>query len=301
MAVAADLCPAAVGTDTRGSIRIPASCCGITGFKPTYGLVSVAGVIPLAPTLDHVGPMTRSVEDAALLLSAMVSGARRRYGLERAARHPTRRLVVGISEYHLRDLDAPVARVLDAALKDLRPLVKDLRLVRLPNLEGVQEASGVLASAEAVAFHDENLRHHPERFGPAVGKRLLGGYDRSAVDYLRALRKQALVRQAFAEIFDEVDLLVGGTLPAVAARIDQHYVLINGVESNTVEAFTRFNAPQNVAGIPALSVPCGFARGLPVGLQVFGPFGDDVTVLGLGGAWQRATDWHKRSPPLGKA
>ena len=293
VAVAADLCPAAIGTDTRGSIRIPAACCGITGFKPTYGLVPVDGVVPLAPTLDHVGPMARSAADAALLLASMVTGAARE-ALRRAPR--TRTLVVGISEYHLRDMDGAVARVIEAALADLAPLVKTVTPVSIPELEGVQEASAVLASAEAVAFHDRDLREHPERFGTQVRSRLEGGYERTAVEYVQALAKAARVRNAFAAVFRTVDLLVGATLPAVAARIDAPVARVNGAERNIVDAYTGFNAPQNVAGIPALSVPCGFASGLPVGLQIVGPWGADATVLALGTAWQRATDWHRRTP-----
>ncbi|MBC7898164.1 MAG: amidase [Cytophagaceae bacterium] len=297
VAVAADLCPAAIGTDTRGSIRIPASCCGITGFKPTFGLVPVEGVVPLAFSLDHVGPMARSADDCALLLAAMLGGGRAREALARAARGATKRLVVGISEYHLRDMDAAVAKVIDAALKELRPLVKDVRAVRIPELDLAQDASIVIGGAEAVAFHDDNLRNHPERYGPLVRKRLEGGYQRSALEYVRAIQAQVTVKVAYAAAFQEVDLLVGATLPAVPARIDEHHVLINGLEANTIESSTRFNSPQNMAGIPAMSVPAGFAGGLPVGLQVIGPAGADDRVLALGGAWQRATDWHGRRPP----
>lgn len=300
VAIAADLCPAALGTDTRGSIRIPAACCGITGFKPTYGLVPVDGVVPLAPTLDHVGPMARSVDDAALLLASMVSGRALRDEILRAPRAGVRGLVVGVSEYHLRDMDGGVARVVEAALRELRRAVKAVVPVTIPELEGVQEASAVLASAEAVSFHDEQLRTHPERFGPLVRKRLEGGYQRTAVEYVRAVEKAARVRAAFAATFREVDLLVGATLPALATRVDAHHVMINGAAANTVDAYTRFNSPQNVAGLPALSVPCGFSGGLPVGLQVIGPRHGDATVLSLGAAWQRATDWHRHTPPAGR-
>jgi aspartyl-tRNA(Asn)/glutamyl-tRNA(Gln) amidotransferase subunit A len=296
VAVAADLCPLAIGTDTRGSIRIPAAACGITGFKPSYGLVSVEHVIPLAYSLDHVGPMARGVDDAAVMLAAMLSLAKGA-ALLRGSRASVKRLVVGVSEYHMRDLDGLVARALESALKDLRPLVRDLREVRIPELEGVQEASTVLASSEAVAFHDEVLRNHPEGYGPQVRQRLEAGYGRTAVEYLLAQRKQVLVQMAFAEAFTTVDLLVGATLPVLAPPIDASTsVRRNGREQTTVEAFTCFNGPQNVAGIPALTVPAGVVGGLPVGLQVMGPLGGDGRVLALGRAWQRHTDWHDRIP-----
>jgi aspartyl-tRNA(Asn)/glutamyl-tRNA(Gln) amidotransferase subunit A len=296
VAVAADLVPAAIGTDTRGSIRIPASCCGITGLKPTYGLVPVEGVIPLAWSLDHVGPMARSADDCALMLAAMLGGPRAKAAFANAARASTKRLVVGISEYHLRDIDAAVAKVVDAALRDLRPLVKDVRSVRIPDLDDAQEASVVIGSAEAVAFHDQMLRNNPAGYGPLVRARLEGGYQRSALEYVRAIQTQVLVKVAFAQVFEQVDVLVGASLPAVPARIEDQHVLINGAPRPVIDASTRFNSPQNMAGIPAMSVPAGFAGRLPVGLQVMGPAGADARVLAMGGAWQRATDWHEHRP-----
>ncbi len=296
VAVAAGLVPAALGTDTRGSIRIPASACGITGFKPTWGLVSVDGVLPLAPTLDHVGPMTRSVDDAARLLAAMLPASRGR-ALLRASGAPVRRLTVGISEYHVRDLDADVAKAIDAAIRELRPLVRDVREIRIPELEGVQETSTVLASSEAVAWHDQFLRTRPDAYGPLVRSRMEGGYARTALEYLHALEKRAAVQRAFAEAFETVDVLIGATLPVPPPPIADPQVVFRGVNANVVEAFTRFNAPQNVAGIPSLTVPAGMAGGFPVGLQVMGAAGSDGAVLAVGRAWQQRTDWHSRVAP----
>lgn len=299
VAVAADLCAAAVGTDTRGSIRIPAACCGITGFKPTYGLVSVVGVLPLAFSLDHVGPMTRSVQDSGLLLGAMLGKASYVQRFTKAAKASARRLVVGVSDYHMRDLDSRIVRRIEAAIRDLRPLVREVRDVRIPELDGVQEASSVIAGSEAVTFHDENLKARPDGYGPLVRGRMERGYQWTAMDYVNAVQKQALVRAAFSQVFREVDVLAGATLPALPPHIDAAHATIDGREANTVDAFTRCNSPQNVAGLPALSIPCGFADGLPVGLQLFGAEGDDATVLSLGAAYQRATDWHTRNPPGG--
>jgi aspartyl-tRNA(Asn)/glutamyl-tRNA(Gln) amidotransferase subunit A len=299
VAVAADLCAAAIGTDTRGSIRIPASCCGITGFKPTYGLVSVVGVLPLAFSLDHVGPMTRSVVDSALLLGVMLGRRAAVQLLEKATKASTRRLVVGVSEYHMRDLDSRVARRIEEAIRALRPLVRDVREVRIPELDGAQHASSVLAGSEAVTFHDATLKSRRDGYGPLVRGRMEKGYEWTAVDYVNARQKQALVRATFAQVFRDVDLLVGATLPAMPPRIDATHVTINGQEANVVEAFTRCNAPQNVAGLPALSVPCGFVDEFPVGLQLFGAEGADATVLSLGAAYQRVSEWHLRTPSSG--
>jgi aspartyl-tRNA(Asn)/glutamyl-tRNA(Gln) amidotransferase subunit A len=296
VAVAAGLGTLSLGSDTRGSIRIPAACCGITGFKPSYGLLPVDDVIPLSPSLDHLGPMARSVEDAAAMLAAMVKGEKVAARIRRAPGAKTKRLVLGISEYHLRDMDRNVARVVEAAIDALRPLVREVREVKIPELEGVQEASGFITSGDAVTYHDRWLKETPDAYGPLVRERLAAGYQRTALEYLKAQEKRAQVTAAFAREFETVDLLVGATLPTLPCRIGEQNVLIDGKEVFVVTAFTVFNSPQNMAGLPALSVPCGFADGMPVGLQLFGAHGRDTRVLALGGAWQRATDWHQRVP-----
>ncbi len=299
-AVAAGLCAASIGTDTRGSIRIPAACCGVTGFKPTYGLLPNDGIVPLSPSLDHVGPITHTVADAALLVAVMTGT---KPGLERfvkALRTSSKGIVLGVSEYHLRDLDGEIGKAIDKALKVLRPLVKDIRDVDIPALDGAQEASGIITASEAIAYHDRYLKHNPAAYGPLVRKRLEGGYKHSALDYLNAMAKREAVRAAFAQTFTEVDVLVGATLPALPPRVDEDFVHIDGKEENTVEAFTRFNAPQNLAGLPAISVPCGLAKGLPIGLQFFGPEGGDEVVLTMASAFQRETHWHQRRPPIAR-
>lgn len=299
-AAAAGLCAAAIGTDTRGSIRIPASCCGATGFKPSYGLLPTDGVVPLSPSLDHVGPITHTVADAALLLGVLTGT---KPGLERfvkALRQSSKGLVLGISEYHLRDLDDDVGKAIDKALKVLRPLVKDIREIEIPALDGAQEASAAITGAEAIAYHDRYLKATPSAYGPLVRKRLEGGYKVTALEYLNAMAKREEVRAAFAQVFTEVDLLVGATLPALPPRVDESVVHINGKDANTVESFTRFNAPQNLAGLPAISVPCGLAKGLPIGLQIFGPEGGDEAVITMSAAFQRETHWHQRRPPIAR-
>ena len=242
--------------------------------------------------------MAHSVEDVALLLGVMVGGKASVARWSKAARLTTRHLRIGVSEYHMRNMDSRVAKVVQAAIRDLGPLVKSVRTVHIAELEGVQEASTIIGSSEAVAFHDQHLREQPHAYGPIVRARLEGGYAHTAIAYVQALQKQRSAQVAFAGVFEEIDLLVGASLPVVAPRIDAAQVTINGTDANTVDALTRFNAPQNVAGLPALSVPCGFVGGLPVGLQIFGPQGHDAQVLSLGAAFQRATDWHLRGPKL---
>ena len=299
-AVAAGFCTASVGTDTRGSIRIPAAACGVTGFKPTYGLLPVEGVIPLAPSLDHVGPIAHTVIDAAWMLGAMTGSKATFERFVKALRTSTRSLVIGISEFHLRDLDDDVGRAIDKALKVLSPLCKEMRDVDLPGLDGVQEASAVVTSAEAYAYHEAHLKKHPEAYGPKVRKRLEEGAKRSAADYLRAMETRSAVRRAFATCFDSVDVLVGATLPALPPRIDAQEVEINGKGAKVVDAFTRLNGPQNMAGVPAMTVPCGLAKGLPIGLQLIAAEGKDDVLLSLGAAFQRETHWHQRRPPIAR-
>jgi aspartyl-tRNA(Asn)/glutamyl-tRNA(Gln) amidotransferase subunit A len=298
VAVAAGLCAASVGTDTRGSIRIPAACCGIVGLKPTRALVSTAGVIPLSPTLDHVGPMTRSVADAAVMLGAMAGSQVDGDAWLRATKRSVRRLRVGISEYHMRDLDEGVQKGIEGALRVLRRAGITLTKVRTPGIEDVQPASVVITASEAVTYYDRTLKSNPGAFGALVRQRLEGGYSWKAVDYLHALE----VRQRFEDdvraLFTSVDIIIGATLPAFPPGIGEHAVQINGRAANIVESFTRFNSPQNMAGNPAMSIPAGCSAGLPVGLQLIGGHGREDLLFAVGGAFQRETDWHVRRPQV---
>jgi aspartyl-tRNA(Asn)/glutamyl-tRNA(Gln) amidotransferase subunit A len=295
VALAAGLGPLSIGTDTRGSIRIPAACCGITGLKPTRGLVPLDGVLPLSPTLDHAGPMARTAADCALLLGVLTGGDPLRF--VRATHRAPRRLRLGISEFHLRDLDGEVQRVIEAALRRLGRIGGRLREVRAAGVAEAHAASVRISAPEAFAVHETFLRQRPEGYGPLVRKRLEAGREWSAVDYLHAMAERDRVTAAFGEAFREVDLLLGAVLPVPAPPLEATAVRVGGTESGIVDAFTRLNSPQNMAGVPALAVPCGFTvSGLPVGLQVIAPAGQDARALALGALWQRETDWHRRTP-----
>jgi aspartyl-tRNA(Asn)/glutamyl-tRNA(Gln) amidotransferase subunit A len=298
VALAAGLGPLSVGTDTRGSIRIPAACCGVTGFKPTRGLVPLDSVLPLSPTLDHAGPMARTATDCAVLLGVLAGGDPLRY-LRAASRVP-HTLRIGVSEFHLRDLDAEVHAVIEAALRRLTRLGGRLREVNVPHVAESHAASVRISAPEAYVVHETVLRERPEGYGALVRKRLEAGREWSAVDYLRAMAERDRVTMAFDQTFRDVDLLLGAVLPVPAPPIEATTVRVGGVESGIVDAFTRLNSPQNMAGVPALAMPCGFtASGLPVGLQVIAPAGHDARALALGALWQRETDWHRRTPALG--
>jgi aspartyl-tRNA(Asn)/glutamyl-tRNA(Gln) amidotransferase subunit A len=287
VAVAVGLGPLSIGTDTRGSIRIPAACCGVAGLKPTRGLVPVQGVLPLSPSLDHVGPIARTAAECALMLEVM-AGTRYAGRFTKAARRPVKGMKVGVSEFHLRDLDSSVQKPIDGTLRRLKKLGCRLHDVRMPALDESHLASIVISASEAVSYHDQFLTTTPEAYGPLVRKRLQDAYTWTAVDLVRAQAAMADLTTAFARVFETLDCLVGAVLPCVPPKIGETTVRINGNEMSVVDAFTRFNAPQNMAGIPALSIPCGTANGLPVGFQVFGASGNDEAVLRLGAALDRS-------------
>jgi aspartyl-tRNA(Asn)/glutamyl-tRNA(Gln) amidotransferase subunit A len=297
VAVAAGLGPLSLGTDTRGSIRIPAACCGITGFKPTQRLVLELnrGVIPLSRTLDHVGPMARSAAECAVMLEAMVRGWQRP-----PAWPEVQGLRLGVDEYYLRDLDSEVQGALEEGLAVLRALGCKVREVKMPELDSALQSSGVIASVEALAEHLERMREAPpDAIGPRVRQRLEKGAEYSGVAYLQALRDRVLVAKSFDEVFGKVDCLVGAVVPVPAPPLDTVTLRAGQGEQGIVDAFTRCNAPQNMAGVPALAMPCGrSSTGLPLGWQIVGPGGRDDLVLGLGIAYQKETDWHRCRPGL---
>ena len=298
VAVATRLGYASVGSDTRGSIRIPAACCGVTGLKPTYGLVPVDDVIPLSWSLDHVGPITRSVEDAALLLGPMTGrGGRYLKALGRSAKQIT----VGVCEYFLRDLDPEIERAVLAAIDVFRAAGCKVREVAMPEVEGSHGASGVITLAEAVTYHDKNLRERPQNFGKAVFGRLEPGYKLTALDLVRAERKRVEVVAGFARAFQDVDCLIGATIPAFPPAIGEDTIRLRGRETTLLAEFPRLTSPANLAGAPALSIPCGMsASGLPIGLQLMAARGKDEVVLSLGAEYQRNTDWHRAIPNTDK-
>jgi aspartyl-tRNA(Asn)/glutamyl-tRNA(Gln) amidotransferase subunit A len=218
----------------------------------------------------------------------------------KALRTSPRSLVIGISEFHLRDIDDDIVRAFEKALKVLSPLCKEIRDVSIEGIDGVQEASAVITSSEAYAYHSAQLKKDPKVYGPMVRKRLEEGAKRTAADYVRAMEKREEVRQAFAKTFTEVDVLVGATLPTVPARIGEQEIQVNGKGERVVDAFTRLNGPQNMAGVPAMTVPCGLSKGMPIGLQFIAAEGKDDVLISMGAAFQRETHWHQRRPPIAR-
>jgi aspartyl-tRNA(Asn)/glutamyl-tRNA(Gln) amidotransferase subunit A len=230
--------------------------------------------------------MARTVAECALMLEVM-AGTRYAGRFTKAAKQRAKGMRVGISAYHVRDLDAGVQKVVESAIRQLGTLGCRLSDVHIPELDPSHQASAVISATEAVGQHDQYLKTMSEAYGPLVRKRFEAAYQWTALDLLRAQATRELLRTGFARAFDEVDCLVGAVLPVTAPTIGDTTVVINGKESTVVDAFTRLNAPQNMAGNPATSVPCGMARGLPVALQVIGASGQDATVLRLAAAFER--------------
>lgn len=286
IAVAAGMCLAALGSDTGGSIRLPASFCGITGFKPTYDSVPTDGVAPLSWSLDHVGPMVRTAEDAALLTGVLAGHP--------ISLRPANDLRLGLARQpYWQQLDSEVDQAMSEAVHTLTKITRDVRDVILPDLpaggDSLPATYRTLIFSEAYAFHREMLAKHPERYHPGTRSTIELGKPIPAWEYITERRKMfELRRTAASELFRSVDLLITPTAPGPAFPLGSEPSLI----------FLRNTAPWNLYGLPAISIPCGFSKsGLPIGLQIIGGPGQDGTVLSLAASFQAATDFHHRRPP----
>jgi Asp-tRNA(Asn)/Glu-tRNA(Gln) amidotransferase A subunit family amidase len=296
-AVAAGLGYGAIGTDTAGSIREPASLCGVVGLKPTYGLVSAKGVIPLSESLDHVGPITRSVADAAVMLQAIAEepwGKELPTDFEQAWRGANLNLRVGVQRMYFYDeLDEDVSRAVDESLNVLRHLGCEEREVRLE-----VSTDRTLQAAEAYAFHREWVKKTPELYQDETVRRIESGANITPEQLERARGELEKARREIAKIFDEVDLIVTPATPIAAPSIEELKKHPEQLRPHEL-VLLRNTRPFNVWGIPAISVPCGFTRsGLPIGLQIAAARGRDDLVLRAAYAYEQATDWHKRRPPM---
>ncbi len=292
-AVAAGLCFAALGTDTAGSIRLPAACCGIVGLKPTYGLVSARGVIPLSWSYDHVGPMTRSARDAAIVLQAIA-------GYD-AADITSRNLPVGdysaeleattsslrlgtVRQYFFDDLETEVAAAINNALQVFETMVASVSDASLPI-----DTDRTVQSAEDYAYHAQFVREHPDQYQPETLRRLKRGENISAAEYILKRNDLEALRRTAADLFCDYDLLITPTAPSVAPSLAELQANPDDLRQHEL-VLLRNTRPFNVLGLPAVSVPCGFtSAGLPVGLQIAGAPGNDARVLQLAHAYEQAT------------
>lgn len=303
VAVATGMALAAIGTDTGGSIRIPASLCGVVGLKPTYGRISLRGVLPLSWNLDHAGPITKRVEDAALMLQVMGG-----YDSEDPASFKT---LPGDFSSHMRDSirDRKVAlavgsfvdevthpEVLAAIRKAADVLAKQGAIIEEINVDYLREgalANSLMTQADGAAFHRDRLKEHPDWFGVDVRQRLETGAAFTSTEYALARRTQVEVRRRCDILFEEYDALILPTTPIAAPVLEGE----DAVER--ARLLTRLTAPFNITGLPALSVPCGFTtEGLPIGLQIASRAWNESGVLRIGYAYQESTEWHKMKPSI---
>jgi aspartyl-tRNA(Asn)/glutamyl-tRNA(Gln) amidotransferase subunit A len=306
-AVAAGLALGALGSDTGGSIRLPAACCGIVGLKPTYGRVSRAGAMPLSWSLDHLGPMARTVRDTALMLEIIAgrdehdatSSPRPVGALVAALDRPPVGVRVAMPEnYYFDGVTPEVRAAVETAARVLAALGVRVQPLRLPDPATATDVANILARAESAAIHTRVLRERPHELGAAVRSRLEVGLHISAHDYLQAGRLRArLTREFVAEVFAEVDAVLAPAIPEPAPALA---VVTAGSADEVVHRMSRFSRltrPFNVLGLPVITLPCGAsADGRPLGLQIVGRPFDESTVLRLAHAYEQATDWHLHRP-----
>jgi aspartyl-tRNA(Asn)/glutamyl-tRNA(Gln) amidotransferase subunit A len=299
-ALAAGLVSGATGSDTGGSIRGPAAFCGIAGLKPTYGRVSRAGVLTLSWTLDHTGPMARTVEDCAYLLQAMAGHdpadpASSRVPVDdylAPLARDIRGVKIGVPRaYFFEGLDPEIERAFEEALETLRRLGAEVRDVQIPSLHATHSFLLILM-AEAFAYHERDIRQHPELYGDVLRERILAGALVTASEYTQAQRIRAQICRETADVLRGVDVLVTPTALKPATPF--------AVAHDPELAFPKSNMPPfNLTGLPTLAVPCGFSSsGLPLSLQVSGRPFEEGTVLRVGHAYEQATTWHTRRPPV---
>lgn len=301
--VAAGFTLAAIGTDTAGSVREPASLCGIVGLKPTYGRVSTQGVIPLSLSLDHVGPLTTTVADAAILLQAIEDPNAPEIGGVKPPPHEdylpalqgdTKNLRIGVPRvFFFDELDSDVAAAFEEALRLVQAMTAGTKEITLS-----VSTDRTLQSSESYAYHRRWVKESPELYQPETLRRIRTGETVSPSDFERARQELEQARREIKAIFDNVDVLVTPTTPIPAPsliELQRNPDLLRPRELTLL----RNTRPVNVWGLPAISVPCGFTQaGLPIGLQIVGPHWGEARILRLSHAYEQATEWHKRRPGI---
>ena len=307
-AAAAGQCTITMGTDTGGSVRIPGALCGLAGLKPTYGRVSRYGITVLCWTLDHPGPMTRTVEDCALVMNAIAgydpndpaSADLPVPDYAKALTGDVRGLRVGVpKEYCEVPINPQVERAVRKAIDVLGELGATVTEVSWPMWHQSAPISTTVLMAEASAAHARLVRTRGDQLNPAVRLRIEAGFFISGPDYLQAQRARALFNRECRDLLNEVDILAGPTEPITAHKIGATSVQVGDTTMGSIPALTQQTRAYNLNGFPSITVPCGFSEdGLPMGLQLAGRPFDEETVLRAAHAYEQATDWHKRRPPL---
>jgi aspartyl-tRNA(Asn)/glutamyl-tRNA(Gln) amidotransferase subunit A len=310
-AVAAGFCYAALGTDTGGSVRIPAAACGVVGLKPTYGRVSKFGVFTHSWSLDNVGPLTRRVKDAAAVIQVLAGFDQQDAATARqpvpdfsvGLKQGVKRLRVGIpQEYFFDRVEPEVEATVHKAIKDLEELGAELLPVSIPHMSYGLAAILAIELASVSCAQDSYINNEATRSLYTREVRILMEEGRFilATDYLKAERLRALLEKEMQTAFESVDVMVTPTLPLVAWKKSDPVVRIQGQEEHALHACWRYTFPFNLVGLPAITVPCGFANGLPVGLQIVGKPFAEATVLQVAQAYEEITSWHETGAPLGR-
>lgn len=306
-AVAARMCWGAMGTDTGGSIRLPAAVNGIVGMRPTYGRVSNNGIIPLAWSMDTAGPMTRTVKDCALMFSVIAGHDPADPTTAKTPVHDylgglddgIKGLRIGVvPDYFFRHLQPPVYSAIKAALATFKDLGAQITEVAIKNIHGNISAQLTIESCEPSAYHQRWLRERPQDYGEDVRTLLEVGEMLLATQYLQAQRYRTLLRQEFMDAFRQVDVFVCPTLPFTATRVgDMKVIIEDGIEEDMLSAIMQFTGVPSLTGLPSLAVPCGFdPDGLPVGMQIIGRPFDEATLFRVGAAYQGVTSFHQMAP-----
>ena len=307
-AVASGQCMAALGSDTGGSVRIPAGLCGIVGLKPTFGIVSRHGVHPLSWSLDTVGPMTRTALDAAIVMNAIAGHDSRDPS---SAQVPEQDFTEGIGDgltglrigipddFFYDVIDEEVSAAICEAAGVLAELGAEVERCSIPALNhclGISSAILVTEAAETLISH---MRERPEDIGADVRARLYLGAMTPAVDYIKAQRARTAYNEQLADAMNTYDLLLAPTAAVGAPGIDQESIEVGGQVENALSLMSRLTRAFNLTGQPTVSVPCGFTSdGMPIGMQLAGRMWEDPVVLRAAHAYEQATDWHTRRPPL---
>lgn len=307
-ALAAGLCSFSLGTDTGGSIRIPASFCGVAGLKPTFGRVSRYGVFPLSHTLDHVGPFAWTAEDLWYIFAAMTGpDPEDESTVDRplpAPDFPTEPSLhgrkIGVpANFYFEHLDPEVEAANRAALAEMEMLGAELVEVTVPDIEEFNLIARLVQIAEASSIHVNNLDSRREDYGDDQQTLLDQGRFVTAVDYLNAQRRRRQLNRQFYELFAHLDAIAAPAVAILPAKIGQASLSVNGVEEDVRMMTTRNARALNMTGLPLLTLPCGMSEsGLPIGIQLVGDLFDEKSVLEIGHAYQLATDWHEGRPPM---
>ncbi len=307
-ATAAGMGYASIGSDTGGSIRLPAAWCGIVGLKPTYGRISRHGGIALSWSCDHFGPMTRTVSDCAAVLGA-VAGEDPRDSTSGRVSVPDYLVALeesvagkrlGISDAYLRrNVDPEVQGLVEAAIKVLEQLGAVIKEVTLPSPSDAVAALLGILTPEATVYHLPWLRERPEDYSPAVRERLELGAITPAVSYIEAQRARRRITDEMLDVFDQVDLIAMPTSPTPATLLNQDLVTSDDADPELLATLINFTGPFDLIGLPAVSVPCGFTAGnLPVGMQLVGRPYDEANLLAVAHAYEQVNSWHQRLPTI---